>query len=209
MNKHLRYVIPTVVVALIAATTIAFVRASDGATNSAGAGPSPCKLEMTRALYGFQCRWQGFFRRFWNVQFQQWLSVHPRCWKWHIAAGVLRSRRLHDQRNSSTRRGYCAATANLLRFHGDPWRRRDSRRGSCAGRNYRRCGAAFSVPSGAGEVKLQRIVEADPGRRATGSGSQPNPIDSGLLPPQRRTPIVIQESGCRSPRELSPSIVSW
>ncbi|TLY75739.1 MAG: hypothetical protein E6K43_04560 [Gammaproteobacteria bacterium] len=60
MNKHLRYVIPTVVVASIAATTIVFVRAGDDATKSAGGGPSPCKLEMTRALYGFQCLGSAF-----------------------------------------------------------------------------------------------------------------------------------------------------
>jgi len=60
MNKHIRYLIPTVVIALIAATTLAFVRASDDAASSAGGGPPPCKLEMTRALYGFQCLGSAF-----------------------------------------------------------------------------------------------------------------------------------------------------
>jgi len=205
MNKHLRYVIPTVVVASIAATTIVFVRAGDDATKSAGGGPSPCKLEMTRALYGFQCLGSAFTgTKLEPVSFVG--TVRGDGKGFFEGFGTFNSSNgsasTHVAGNGTLLPGcfgHVDYTTNEIVVPG----------GGRAGRNYRRCGAAFSVPSGAGEVKLQRIVEADPGRRATGSGSQPNPIDSGLLPPQRRTPIVIQESGCGSPRELSPSIVSW
>ena len=61
MDKHIRYVIlPAALVLIVSVTAIALVRASDDGTNSAGKGPPPCRLEMTRALYGFQCLGSAF-----------------------------------------------------------------------------------------------------------------------------------------------------
>ena len=59
MSRQMRnFLMPAVALVLIvSATAIALVRASDDTT---GGGPPPCRLESTRALYGFQCLGSAF-----------------------------------------------------------------------------------------------------------------------------------------------------
>jgi len=56
MNRLMKNVLPSAAIVFLAAgATTAFVRASDESPKGAGDHEAPCNIQMTRALYGFQC----------------------------------------------------------------------------------------------------------------------------------------------------------